>query len=112
MSASFFRADAQGLTLALRVTPKSSRNAITGVMDLPDGQALKVAVTAAPDKGEANAAVCALLAKTFSVAKGAVNVITGATDRHKKVHVGGDPATLARTATALPSNKALPSNFK
>ena len=48
MSASFFRADAQGLTLALRVTPKSSRNAITGVMDLPDGQALKVAVTAAP----------------------------------------------------------------
>lgn len=98
MPAAFFRADCSGLVLALRVSPKASRDQVIGPMDLPDGQALKVAVSAPPDRGQANAAVCALLADAFDVAKGAVHVVAGATDRHKKVRVVGNPSLLARIA--------------
>ena len=49
--------------LTVRVTPKASRDAIQGTMPTPDGLALKVAVTSPADKGKANAAVVALLAK-------------------------------------------------
>jgi uncharacterized protein (TIGR00251 family) len=94
----FFKADSSGLLLALRVSPKASRDQVLGPMDLPDGQALKVAVSAAPDRGKANAAVCALLADEFEVSKSAVQVVAGDTDRHKKVRVSGNPSVLARIA--------------
>ena len=98
MPTAFFRADSSGLVLALRVSPKASRDVVLGPMDLPDGQALKVAVTAAPERGRANAAVCELLADAFDVAKGAVRVVAGDSDRHKKVRVTGNPSVLARIA--------------
>lgn len=98
MPTAFFRADSSGLVLALRVSPKASRDQVLGPMDLPDGQALKVAVAATPERGKANDAVCALLADEFAVAKGAVHVVAGATDRHKKVRVVGNPSLLARIA--------------
>lgn len=91
---SFFRADQDGLVITARVSPKASRDAVQGVMATPDGQALKIAVTAPPDKGKANAAVAALLAKTFGVAKSSVAVIAGETDRRKVLRVSGDPAAL------------------
>jgi uncharacterized protein len=91
---SFFRADAKGLIITARVTPKASRTAVQGLMATPQGQALKIAVTAPPDKGKANAAVEALLAKTFGVAKSSVAVVAGETDRRKTLRVAGDPAAL------------------
>lgn len=94
----FFRAGGSGLTLTLRVSPKSSRDAIEGVMPTPDGWALKVAVTAPPDKGKANAQVIALLAKAFGLAKSKVTVTIGETDRRKVVHLAGDPAALMAVA--------------
>ena len=92
---SFFRQDAEGLVITARVTPKASREAIQGAMPTADGQALKIAVTAPADKGKANAAVCALLAKTFKVAKSSVAVIGGETDRRKVVRIVGDPQALS-----------------
>ena len=77
MSRPFFRPDANGLSLTLKVQPKSSRDAIQGVVETPDGLALKVAVTAPPDKGKANAAVIALVAKAFGVAKSNVTLTIG-----------------------------------
>ncbi|MHB1206171.1 MAG: DUF167 domain-containing protein [Rhodospirillaceae bacterium] len=94
----FFRTDGTGMTLSLRVSPKSSRDAIEGVMPTPDGWALKVAVTAPPDKGKANARVVALLAKAFGVAKSKVTVTIGETDRRKVVHLAGDPKALSAIA--------------
>lgn len=87
--------------LTLRVTPKASRTAVTGTMATPDGRALKVAVTAPPDKGKANAAVTALLADVLHVAKSHVVVVSGETDRRKVVHVRGDPNALARALEKL-----------
>ena len=49
----------RSLTLNLKIIPKSSRNEVVGLLD--DGS-LKVRITAAPEKGKANAAICALLA--------------------------------------------------
>jgi uncharacterized protein (TIGR00251 family) len=91
----FFRADAEGLVLAVRASPKSSRSAVLGVMPTPEGSTLKVAVTAPADKGKANAAVCALLAKTFGVAKSSVVLMAGETDRRKLVRIMGNPAQLS-----------------
>ncbi len=94
----FYRADKDGLVITARVSPKASRNAVQGSMDTPDGQALKIAVTAPPDKGKANAAVAALLAKAFGVAKSSVAVVAGETDRRKVLRVSGDPAALSAIA--------------
>ncbi len=89
MSRPFFRPDAGGLSLTLKVQPKASRDAIQGAVETPDGWALKVAVTAPPDKGKANAAVIALVAKAFGVAKSNVTVSLGETDRRKVLHIAG-----------------------
>lgn len=63
---------------------------------------LRVRVKAVPDKGKANAAVIALLAKALDVPKTAVTLVSGDTARHKTVAVEGDPAELVRRLGALP----------
>ena len=100
-SADVFTAHPTGLTVAVRAVPKSSRDAILGVVTTPDGPALKIAVRAAPDKGAANAAVIAVMAKEFGVPKSAVSLLGGAASRRKRLHVAGDPDLLMRRARAL-----------
>ena len=86
---------AAGLRVRLKVTPKARRAGIGGLLAEPDGgRALKVAVTAAPEGGKANEAVVALLAKEWGVAKSAISVVTGATDRRKVVEIRGPSDTL------------------
>jgi uncharacterized protein len=86
---------AGGVRLRLKVAPKSRRNEIGGWLDEPDGgQVLKIAVTAAPEDGKANEAVTALLAKEWGVAKSAISVVAGATDRRKIVEIRGPSAEL------------------
>lgn len=93
---------ADGLRLALRVTPKASRNAIAGLADTADGgQVLKVTVTCVPENGKANEAVLKLLAKAWKLPKTSMTVVAGATDRNKILHVAGDPAALLPRLTAL-----------
>ena len=87
----------RGVTVAVRVTPKARRQRIEGVVAEADGsRVLKVSVTAAPEDGRANAALVALLAKTWKVPKRAIAVRSGAASRRKTIAIDGDPATLAR----------------
>ena len=79
------REEAGAVTFDVLVTPRASRERIGPVID---GR-LKVAVTAPPVEGEANAAVCMLLAKALGVARGAVTVVRGDTGRRKTVRVVG-----------------------
>jgi uncharacterized protein (TIGR00251 family) len=85
-----FRVSPDGVRVRLKVTPKSKREQIGGLLDEPDGgRSLRVSVTAAPEDGKANAAVIALLAKQWGVAKSAISVVAGATDRRKLVEIRG-----------------------
>lgn len=62
---------------------------------------LRVRVNAVPDKGKANAAVAALLAKALGVPKSAVSVVSGETSRMKTLEVVGDGAALEKKLSAL-----------
>jgi uncharacterized protein (TIGR00251 family) len=80
--------------IAVRVTPRSSRDAIEGVDETGE---LRVRVTAAPADGAANAAVARLLAKELRVAKGALILVSGATSRHKRLGIEGVDAAELRS---------------
>lgn len=77
--------DADGVTFDVLVQPRASR---AKVGPEHDGR-LKVAVTAPPVDGEANAAVVELVAKALGVGKRAVEVVAGASSRRKTLRVTG-----------------------
>ena len=79
------RDDATGVTFDILVQPRASRAKIGPVHD---GR-LKIAVTSPPVDGEANAAVIELLAKALGIAKGAIEVVAGASSRRKTVRITG-----------------------
>lgn len=56
----------------------------------PHQQALKVAVTAAPENNKANEAIIALIAEHLNVAKGKVRVISGMTSRRKIIEIDAE----------------------
>lgn len=90
-----FTRTSDGVLATVRLTPKSSANAIRGIARDTDGTAhLKVAVTAVPEDGKANAALLKLLAKTWKLPKTSLTIASGATSRRKVVHIAGDPASL------------------
>ncbi len=71
--------------LDLKVSPKSSRDAVLGWY----GEALKVAVTAAPERGRANAAVASLLAAALDVPVSCIEVVAGHGRARKRVAIKG-----------------------
>lgn len=73
-----------GATLAVRVTPRASRNAV-----LRDGDALRVTVTTVPEGGKANAAVVKLLAKALGIPKSRLELLRGETSRDKLFRIAG-----------------------
>jgi uncharacterized protein YggU (UPF0235/DUF167 family) len=86
---------AGGVTLAVRLTPKGGRDAIDSVETLSDGRAvLKARVRAAPTEGEANEALCRLIAKSVGVPPRDVTLAAGATARIKRLSISGDGPTL------------------
>ena len=86
---------ADGLRLTVRLTPKSSADRILGIVRDDAGRsALKVAVTAAPEGGKANAALEKLLAHVLSLPRTTVSVVSGHTSRSKLVHLAGNPPAL------------------
>ena len=72
------------IEITLKVIPKSSRDEIAGVLE--DGT-VRVKVTAAPEKGKANTAVCALLADAFDVSRSAVEILRGEASPTKRVRI-------------------------
>lgn len=95
MPAGPFRAVADGVTVAVRLAPKSAANRVVGIGGDAGGTAvLKAAVTAAPEAGKANAALLKLLAKTWKVPKTSLSIASGATARRKVVLVSGAPDAL------------------
>ncbi len=84
----------------MRLAPRSRADKIAGIVTDADGKpALKVAVTAPPEKGRANAALVALLAKAWRLPKSSFAVTGGQTSRKKTVTVSGDAQALSRLLT-------------
>ncbi len=74
-----------GVVVRVKVVPGASRDRLTGLL----GDRLKVHVTAPPEAGKANKAVCALLAKVLGVPRRDVSVVAGHTHPEKQVAVAG-----------------------
>ena len=89
-----------GLKVRLKVIPKAGASRIGAVGD--DGAFLKVAVTAAPVGGKANAQVLGLLAKDWGLPKSRLAVTQGPESRRKTVFIEGDgPALMGHKARIL-----------
>lgn len=73
------------MELQIRVRPRAGRDTV----EVGDGGQVIVRVTAAPERGKANAAVVALLAKELGVAKSSVTVVRGLASRDKVVRIDG-----------------------
>ncbi|MEQ8599064.1 MAG: DUF167 family protein [Devosia sp.] len=100
----FARQTDSGLLLFLRVTPNAGRDAIDGSQTRDDGSVvLRVRVAAVLDKGRANAAVIALIAKALGVPKSSIALVSGDTGRLKTLSVSGPADALAARARALPA---------
>jgi uncharacterized protein (TIGR00251 family) len=79
--------------LRLRVSPGAGRTAVVG----RHGDAWKVRVTEAPERGRANEAVLRLLADALAVPRDAVSLVSGHGGREKIVELTGvGPALIER----------------
>ena len=72
-----------GLVLRLYIQPKASRDSIVGL----HGDEVKVAITAPPVDGQANAHLVKFIAKQFKVAKSQVIIEKGELGRHKQINI-------------------------
>jgi uncharacterized protein len=94
------RVHPNGVTLAVRAQPGAKKTAITGVYGEGAAAQLKIAVQAPPLEGRANQALIAFLAKTFSVAKSAVELTAGELSRSKVFLLRGVPLPQAEVKLA------------
>jgi uncharacterized protein (TIGR00251 family) len=86
---------AEGVRIAVLVTPRASRSAVSGVAD----DRLRVRIAAPPVDGAANAELARVLAAALGVPRGAVAVVAGAASRRKVVVVrGATPEAVRRLA--------------
>ncbi|MCK4659863.1 MAG: DUF167 domain-containing protein [Phycisphaerae bacterium] len=77
--------DGDAVLLPIKVVPGASKTRIIGELD----SRLKVAVAAPPEKGKANDAVTALLAKHLGIRRRDVTVISGHTSPVKMICLAG-----------------------
>lgn len=78
-------ADGDGVILRLHIQPGAKRTEVAG----PHGDALKIRLAAPPVDGKANACLIGFLATTLGVAKSAVDLLSGAGARAKRVRIAG-----------------------
>jgi uncharacterized protein YggU (UPF0235/DUF167 family) len=97
----FWRVAPEAVLVMVKVQPKSRRPGIQGRAPAPDGERLRIGVSAAAEDGRANRAACATLARVLDVPAASVAVAAGATSRDKILRVSGDPERLVTRLEAL-----------
>jgi uncharacterized protein (TIGR00251 family) len=101
-----WRYSTQGISVALRVTPRGGRDGIDGLETLANGRTVvKVRVRTIAEGGEANRAVLGLLAKALGVPQARVRILSGTTSRLKQIAVDGDPRKLGDALQKLTAAK-------
>jgi uncharacterized protein len=96
---------AQGTIIPVHAQPGARRNGLLGER----AGALRVAVTAAPEKGKANAAIQAVLAESLGCRPSQVSLISGETSRQKRFLVEGlGPEEIRPHIEQLLQSRAMP----
>jgi uncharacterized protein (TIGR00251 family) len=85
-----------GAVIPVKVVPGSSRDRVVGVL----GDSLKIATSAAPEKGKANAAVAKILADALGVDARRVELVSGPTNPRKEFRIVGMTAEAVRILLA------------
>lgn len=89
--------DEDGVLLPVKIVPGASRTRYGGELD---GRA-KFAVAAPPEKGKANAALIAFLAKRLGLRRQDITIRQGATSPAKTLHIAGISADELRRFLTL-----------
>ncbi|WP_284945833.1 DUF167 domain-containing protein [Acidisoma cladoniae] len=96
-----FAAEAGGVRLAVRLTPRASKNAVEGVIRGADGRAvLQVRVAAPPIEGAANTVLVAFLAQSLGLRKADIEIRSGDKARLKILYLAGDGGAIVGRLTA------------
>ncbi len=95
MSQKPWQQSTDGVALDVRLTPRGAHDAIEGIERRADGRVvLKARVRAAPFEGQANAALCRLVARELGIAPRQVEIASGEGARIKRLRIAGDPRML------------------
>lgn len=92
---------AKGIRLAVRLTPRASREGVDGVVQGPDGRRmLQLRLTAPPVDGAANAALVGFVAKALRLRKSEIAIVSGEKARLKLLELSGDSTELSARVAA------------
>ena len=83
MTSAWYRWEGDDLLLSLKVLPKAGRDAFIA----PIGDRYKIAISAPPTQGKANARLVSFLAKSFGVGRRNVVLVNGESSRNKGVRI-------------------------
>ena len=101
-----FAAAPGGIRVRVRASPRAGAARVAGIAAEADGgAALKVAVTAAPEGGKANAALLRVLAKEWGLPKSTMSITGGTASRRKTLFVSGDSRELMTRLKRWMENK-------
>jgi uncharacterized protein (TIGR00251 family) len=94
------RIEQQGddVLVSVKAVPGASRNQIAG----PVGERLKVRISAPPEGGKANKAICRLIAKALGAKAKDVTIESGRTSPEKTVRIAGAGAADVAARLRLP----------
>ena len=87
----------RGVILPVRAHAGARKNGILGTRD----GMLRVAVTAAPEKGKANQAIIGVLSKALGVPKSSIELVAGQSTPQKKFLIVGNAEKLRSAITQL-----------
>ncbi len=99
---SLFKKTTKGITLRLKVSPRSRVSEIMEIQDdetpsLFQEKILKISLKEPPEKGRANAALIKLLSRTWKIPKTDLHLLTGETSSLKVLLIKGEPEDLQKT---------------
>jgi uncharacterized protein (TIGR00251 family) len=80
-----FTKSKKGITIKIKVEPRSSRKGISGVL----GDTLKIRVNSPPVGGAANEELIEILSEEFGIRKTAIKIVRGNSSKEKVVEVAG-----------------------
>jgi uncharacterized protein (TIGR00251 family) len=80
-----FKTSRRGITIKVRVEPRSSRKGVAGIV----GDALKIRLNSPPVGGAANKELVEILSEELGIRKTALNIIKGRSSRDKVIEIEG-----------------------